>query len=335
MILPVRLAEQSYDIILDKGALEQAGELLQLDRKVFVVTDDGVPKEYAEKIAAQCAEPVVVTLPHGEASKSFAQLERLLGVMLEHSFSRKDCVLAVGGGVVGDLAGFTAACYMRGVDFYNVPTTLLAQVDSSIGGKTAVDFHGVKNVVGAFHQPKRVLIDPSVLDTLAPRQLRAGLAEAVKMATTSDATLFELLEQSDDLYADLPEIIRRSLCVKQAVVEQDPQETGLRRVLNFGHTIGHAVESCENGALLHGECVAIGMPPMCGEKVRNRLIRLLERYELPTQTTFSAAQLLPYLLHDKKRLAENIRIVKVEEIGSFAFQDMKPVEILERLGNPS
>ena len=328
MILPVNLSNQSYDIVLENGALNRAGELLRLDRKTLIVTDDGVPRQYAETVAGRCADPVIVTLPHGEASKCFAELEKLLGIMLEASFTRGGCVAAVGGGVVGDLAGFAASCYMRGVDFYNIPTTLLSQVDSSVGGKTAVDFHGVKNAVGAFYQPRRVLIDPSVLDTLDPRQLRAGLAESIKMAATSDAALFELLERSENLRADLPEIIRRSLCVKQAVVEQDPKETGLRRVLNFGHTLGHAVESYFAGELLHGECVALGMPPMCGEKVRGRMIRLLEKYGLPTRIEQTPEQLLPYLLHDKKRLAERIRTVYVEEIGSFAFRDMLPGEIL-------
>ena len=298
MIIPVNADNGCYDIVLERGSLKKAGQLLELDRRVLVVTDEGVPPEYAECVASRCREPVVVTVPCGEGSKSFEQLERLLSAMLDASFTRGDCVVAVGGGVVGDLSGFAASCYMRGIDFYNIPTTLLAQVDSSVGGKTAVNFGGVKNIVGAFYQPKKVIIDPETLKTLERRQLMAGLAEAVKMAATSSEELFELIENSEDLDADLPEIIRRSLCIKRDVVEQDPKENGLRRILNFGHTVGHAVEGFNKGRLLHGECVALGMPPMCSGEALERVTKVLKKYGLPTEIEQSADELMPYLKHD-------------------------------------
>ncbi|MBR4868020.1 MAG: 3-dehydroquinate synthase, partial [Clostridia bacterium] len=191
MILPLSLGERSYDIVIRRGVLHQASEFLQLDRKVLIVTDDGVPAEYAQTVAAQCADPLVVTLPQGESTKCMASFEQLCRAMLEHGFTRTDCVVAVGGGVMGDLAGFAAASFMRGIDFYNIPTTLLSQVDSSIGGKVAIDLDGVKNCIGAFYQPKKVLIDPNTLLTLDPRHIAAGLAEAVKMAATFDKDLFE------------------------------------------------------------------------------------------------------------------------------------------------
>ena len=242
------LEENSYGITVESGALTKAGGLFDLDRRVLVVTDDGVPEEYAEAVASQCREPYIVTLPHGEATKNFESFRQLLSEMLSHSFTRKDCVVAVGGGVIGDLSGFAAACYMRGVDFYNVPTTLLSQVDSSIGGKTAIDLDGVKNIAGAFYQPKGVLIDPETLKTLDSRQLHAGLAEAIKMAATSDAFLFKKIEESSDLQADLQTIIVGALLIKRDVVQQDPKENGLRKILNFGHTIGHAIESFGEGS---------------------------------------------------------------------------------------
>ena len=223
MIVPVKTDTWNYDIVLEPGAIKNAGELLNLNRRVLVVTDSGVPAQYAETVAAQCSEAVIVTIPQGEQSKCFDEFRHLLSEMLDKSFTRGDCVVAVGGGVVGDLSGFAASCYMRGVDFYNIPTTLLSQVDSSIGGKTAIDFGGVKNIVGAFYQPKRVIIDPEVLETLSRRQLMAGLAEAIKMAATNDAELFELIENSADLTADLPQIIYRALMIKKSVVEQDPR----------------------------------------------------------------------------------------------------------------
>lgn len=333
MIIPVNADNGCYDIVLERGSLKKAGQLLELDRRVLVVTDEGVPPEYAGCVAGQCKEPVVVTVPRGEGSKSFEQLERLLSAMLEASFTRGDCVVAVGGGVVGDLSGFAASCYMRGIDFYNIPTTLLSQVDSSVGGKTAVNFGGVKNIVGAFYQPKKVIIDPETLKTLERRQLMAGLAEAIKMAATSSAELFELIEKSEDLDADLPEIIRRSLCIKRDVVEQDPKENGLRRILNFGHTVGHAVEGFNKGRLLHGECVALGMPPMCSGEALERVTKVLKKYGLPTQIEQSADELMPYLKHDKKMTANSVKVVLVDKIGQFRICDMKPEEILGSLEN--
>lgn len=330
MVISVSLGAQSYPIILDSGVLSHAGEHLALARRVLVVTDSGVPEEYAETVAGACRQARICTVPTGESSKNMDSYQQLLGEMLALGMGRGDCVVAVGGGMVGDLAGFAAATYMRGVDFYNVPTTLLAQVDSSVGGKTAIDMNGVKNIVGAFHQPRAVLIDTDTLRSLSRRQMAAGLAESVKMAMTCDAALLELIESSSDLTADLPEIIARSLSIKAWVVEQDPTEQGLRHVLNFGHTIGHAVESCAGGKLLHGECVALGMLPMCGPALRPRLTNILRKCGLPTECGFTPRQLLPYLLHDKKAFSDGISVVLVDEPGSFRMEKQAPEEILQR-----
>ena len=330
MVISVSMGTQSYPIILDSGVLPHAGEHLALARRVLVVTDSGVPEEYAETVAGACRQARICTVPAGESSKNMGSYQQLLGEMLALGMGRGDCVVAVGGGMVGDLAGFAAATYMRGVDFYNVPTTLLAQVDSSVGGKTAIDMNGVKNIVGAFHQPRAVLIDTETLRSLSRRQMAAGLAESVKMAMTCDAALLELIESSSDLTADLPEIITRSLSIKARVVEQDPTEQGLRRVLNFGHTIGHAVESCAGGKLLHGECVAMGMLPMCGPALRPRLTNILRKCGLPTGCGFTPQQLLPYLLHDKKAFSDGISVVMVDEPGSFRMEKQAPEEILRR-----
>ncbi|MCR4904835.1 MAG: 3-dehydroquinate synthase [Clostridiales bacterium] len=323
------LGERSYDILTDPGILNRAGELLDLDRRVLIVTDSGVPAGYAEAVAHASRRPVVVTLPEGEGSKSFDCYVRLLDAMLEAGFTRHDCVAAVGGGVCGDLAGFAAATYMRGIDFYNIPTTVLSQVDSSIGGKTAVDFHGYKNTVGAFWQPKRVLADPEALSTLPPRQIANGLAEAVKMAATSDADLFRLFEE-DDPMTRLPEIIRRSLCIKKAVVEADERESGLRRILNFGHTLGHAIESTEAPNLLHGECVALGMLPMMDEEARGRMRAVLEKLGLPTTYEGDPARIAEALTHDKKSAADGIDAVYVDRIGSCRVEKTPVSVLMER-----
>ena len=313
MTLTMDLGPRSYDIFVQRGVLKEAGDLLNLDRKCLIVTDEGVPKQYAETVAAQCANPVIVTVGIGEGSKSFPVYEMLCRKLLEADFHRSDCVVAVGGGVVGDLAGFAAASFMRGIDFYNIPTTVLSQVDSSIGGKVAINLSGVKNIIGAFWQPKRVLIDPDTLYTLEPRQISNGLAEAIKMACTSDAELFGFLERNDPL-EHIEHVIVGSLKIKKAVVEQDETEKGLRKLLNFGHTIGHGIES--TGTLLHGECVGLGMLPMCAGDVRSRLLPVLKKAGLPTEVRFDKEQVWQAMQHDKKLSAGMADIVTVDEIGA-------------------
>ncbi len=322
MILHLDLPTGGYDIYLERGALARADEWLSLDRRVLIVTDEGVPPEYARTVARRCAEPVIVTVPAGEGSKSFATLEMLCRTLLEKGFTRSDCVVAVGGGVVGDLSGFAAASYMRGIDFYNIPTTVLSQVDSSIGGKVAINLDGVKNIVGAFYQPRAVIVDPEVLKTLPHRQIANGLAEAVKMALTSDAVLFEIFERGA-WERELDTVIERSLRIKKAVVEEDEKENGLRRVLNFGHTLGHGIEGAEDlHGLYHGECVALGMLPMCSEGVRARLIPVLKQLGLPTQIRGDLDKMLALAAHDKKCDGKEISVVYVDEIGHFEISKM-------------
>ena len=330
MIIPVNLGTDSYDIVLERGCIRRAGELLRLDRKVLVVTDDGVPEAYAKTVADQCGEARIETLPQGEENKNFAGFERLLRAMLDFGMTRKDCVAAVGGGVIGDMAGFAAACYMRGIDFYNIPTTVLSQVDSSIGGKTAIDLDGIKNIVGAFYQPKRVLIDPEVLETLPDRQVANGMAEAVKMAVCFDAEGFALAEGYR--IGDRPDrLIENALRIKKRVVEEDVKEQGQRRALNFGHTLGHGIESlhAENG-LYHGECVALGMLPMCSDAVRPRLKTVLERLGLPTVCGADPGRVMAAVIHDKKADHGKIMAVVCEEAGSCRIMPMTPEELRER-----
>ena len=322
MVLHLDLKENGYDIIIERGVLARAGELLHLNRRVFIVTDSGVPATYAQTVASQCKEAVVVTVPQGESTKCFASFEMLCTRLLEEGFTRSDCVVAVGGGVVGDLAGFVAASYMRGIDFYNIPTTILSQVDSSIGGKVAVDLCGVKNIVGAFYQPKRVLIDPDVLKTLPARQISNGISEAIKMSLTSDAVLFEMFE-SGAADEEIETVIERSLRIKKAVVEQDERENGLRKILNFGHTLGHGIEAEEElHGLYHGECVALGMLPMCSEQVYSRLVPVLKHWNLPTRITGDLEKMLEIAAHDKKCKGSSISVVWVEEVGAFKLMDM-------------
>lgn len=333
MIIPMELGADSYDIVLEKGALKKAGEYLNLNRRVLIVTDTGVPEIYAQTVAKACKMPVLAAIEPGEAHKTLESFQMLLRTMLENGFSRKDCVVAVGGGVVGDLAGFAASAYMRGVDFYNIPTTLLSQVDSSIGGKTAVNLDDVKNIVGAFYQPKRVLIDEETLQTLPKRQIAAGLAEAVKMSLTSDAKLFEIFE-TESIEDNLETIIERSLRIKKSVVEQDEKEQGLRKILNFGHTIGHGYESTSKGTLYHGEAVALGMLPMCSAAVRDRLVPVLEKVGLPTSwKAEDADKVFEAVTHDKKGANGRVSIVRVEEVGSFLLEDVPVEQLKSKIGS--
>lgn len=335
MILHVTTKTGGYDVTVRRGALcDRQSFNVPRGGKTLIVTDDGVPERYVKAVAAHFETPVPVTLPQGERSKSFENYALLLRTLTEHGFTRHDKAVAVGGGVVGDLCGFAAATYMRGIAFYNVPTTFLSQVDSSIGGKTAIDFCGVKNVVGAFYPPAAVIADPDVLKTLSARQLHAGVAESVKMAVTGDEDLFSLLEQSalspEEFDKNAEEIIIKSLRFKKAVVESDPEEKGLRKVLNFGHTAGHAIESEYGGTLLHGECVALGMLPLCSPEIRPRLSALLARYDLPVRVAFSPEKMAALISHDKKAEGKDdlISVVYADGIGKYTFRKASVSEIV-------
>ena len=333
MIINMNLGKDSYDIVVERGSLNRVDELINLERKVLIVTDSGVPAEYARLVGEKCKESVIATIPCGEESKCFDMYKYLLKQLLDNNFTRSDCVVAVGGGVVGDLSGFVAASYMRGIDFYNIPTTVLSQIDSSIGGKVAIDFEGIKNIVGAFYQPKKVIIDPQVLATLPQRQISNGLAEAIKMSLTSDSELFELLE-NEDIMENIDTVIVKSLNIKKNVVEQDEKETGLRKILNFGHTIGHGIESEEKlGGLFHGECVALGMIPMCSPSVRERLIPLLKKAGLPTEVKYDRDAVCSAMLHDKKFSGSNITVIKVDTVGEFIMEKITSEELAELVKN--
>ncbi len=326
----MNLAGGGYDIYIGSGGLDVFLNKADLSRRVLILTDDGVPAEYAKRVAAAAREAYIYTVPAGEGSKSIETYNAVLTFMMEHDFTRSDCAVAVGGGVCGDLCGFCAASYMRGIDFYNVATTVLAQVDSSVGGKTAVNLGNVKNIVGAFWQPKAVCAPRDVLSTLPARQISNGLAEALKMAVVFDEELFRVFESGEALER-IEEVTARSVELKCAVVERDEREGGLRKLLNFGHTIGHGIESaCGMGNLLHGECVAVGMLPMCSEKVYERLLPVLEKLSLPTHTDAAAEDILAALHHDKKVSNGLVSAVFADEIGKGYIKEVPFEELAAR-----
>ena len=340
MELTVKTDMGNYPIYIERGALARVSELFSLGgRRICVVTDSGVPEHYVRTVEKACGAALVFCFPAGEENKTFDTLRALLGELLALHFDRSDAIVAVGGGVVTDLAGFAASVYMRGIDFYNIPTTLLSQVDASVGGKTAVDFDGYKNMIGAFWQPRGVLIDPQTLDTLPRRRISDGLAEVIKMALTCNAALFERIEHSDLMPRDdgkmptqIDEIIALALAIKIYVVESDVREGGLRRVLNFGHTLGHAIESSSGlGERYHGECVALGMLPMCAEDVKERLCRVLALCGLPFELVGlpDREALLSALRHDKKVQGQAVNTIYVPRVGSFEMQKHTPEHLID------
>ena len=326
MKMIVDLKEHSYPIWIEPGCLDSLSDRIDTSRRMALIADAGIPESWIQKVQSQCPDSFVLRFAQGESSKCFLQYEALLQEMIRHDMTRKDAIIAIGGGVTGDLAGFVAATYMRGIDFYNIPTTLLAQVDSSVGGKVAIDMNEYKNIVGAFYQPKGVLIDPNVLQTLPPRQIHNGLVEALKTGLIQDPALVDLFEEET---LDLPQIIARSIAVKKRIVEQDEKETGLRKILNFGHTIGHAIESAYGlESYLHGECVAMGMLFFIEDPaLKNRVLSIYERLDLPALPAYDLQELMSYIRHDKKGKHDTISIVIVPDIGTFTIEELSYTQI--------
>ena len=333
MEIDVHASSKTYPIYMERGILARAGEVIGRKGHVFIVSDDGVDEKWRNMLKEQYSDAGMYVFENGEANKNFDTLQKILKAMQEAHVSRKDTVIALGGGVVGDMAGFASAIYMRGIPYINIPTTSLSQIDSSIGGKTAIDFNGIKNSVGAFQQPDMVLIDVDVLSTLPVRHFHNGLAEAVKEGLIRDPELFAIFEK-DDYEEHLEEIIERCLRIKKEIVENDEKETGERKLLNFGHSYGHAFESYfgMNG-YYHGECVGLGMMTILNdEEIRERLRKVLERLELPTECSYEPGKILELMKTDKKTDHDHITIVQVDEIGKGYLEDWLFEKVGKKLG---
>lgn len=332
MKLTMQTASAEYDIILERGCINRISSFINLNRKVFILTDDNIPDRWVNTVQTQCPNSTVYRVASGEESKSMQTYEKVLTACLEFHMSRKDLLIALGGGVIGDLAGFVAASYMRGIDFMSIPTTTLSQIDSSIGGKTAINLGKVKNIVGAFYHPKLVLIDFDTLSTLPERQKINGLAEAIKAGLIRNPALFELFERED--YEDhLEEIIYQSLCMKRDVVQQDEKESNLRKLLNFGHTIGHGIEAYYNlEKYLHGECVAMGMFYFITSKeLKQRLKKICTRMGLPITDDYDIQKVYEITTMDKKAADGIVSTVWVDEPGKAYIKDLPQTELLTLL----
>lgn len=332
-------ASKPYQVMIDTFLLERAGEIARTvnnGSRALIISDTNVAPLYAEPVKTSLASAgyscEVAAFPAGEEHKRAATLIDLLEKAASFEMTRSDLIVALGGGVVGDVAGFVAATYMRGIDFIQIPTTLLAMVDSSVGGKTAIDLEAGKNLAGAFWQPRAVLADIGCLGTLSDEQFADGCGEVIKHAAIADVELFEELERTpltpELLKQDLSRVaylIARNIDIKRAVVEADERESGMRKLLNFGHSIGHGVEAAEGYRLGHGTCVGIGMlaiasasvtAEVCDADVPDRLAALIRNHGLSLHFDADQEQVYREALHDKKRAGDSIDLVVPRSVGA-------------------
>ena len=344
----------AYDILLERSFASLPDEMKKLnvaDRRICVVTDSNVSKLYSQEVQELlrpiCREVSEYVIPAGEENKNLDEIKKIYVHLIEHEFDRGDMLVALGGGVTGDMTGYAAATYLRGISFVQVPTTLLAQVDSSNGGKTGVDFDSYKNMVGAFHQPSMVYINISTLKTLADDQFACGMGEVLKHGLIRDAAYYEWCIENMSEIADrdeqvLKEMVFRSVAIKGGVVQRDPKEKGERALLNFGHTLGHAIEKMKNFELGHGQCVALGCVAAAYISMKRGYLDSDEFYEIRDMMvgfdlpisfdSLSSEEIIACTRHDKKMKAGQIRFILLKSIGhAFIDTSVTDAEMLEAL----
>jgi len=304
---------KDYEIVIEKNLLDNIEEYINFPNNTLIVTDTNIPQEYIEKIIKKANKSFVYKIIPGESSKTIVTYQAIMELLLENKFTRNDLIIALGGGVVGDLTGFVAATYKRGIDFINIPTSTLSMIDSSIGGKVAVNFNDIKNVVGAFYMPKKVLISLDTLNSLPIRHYNNGLMEALKAGLIYDKELYNLFKNNK--IDEIENIIVRSLNVKKQVVETDPLEKGLRKILNFGHTIGHAIESENFDSIFHGEAIAYGMLYFLNSNLKVEVKSIIENIIGKIDYKLDIEGAMNLIANDKKCSARGVSIVRVDEIG--------------------
>ena len=347
MKIDVRTA-QPYSVTIQRGALDRVGDILAQVKKpgcrAMLISETNVAPLYGDRVAASLEQAGYrvsrFVFPAGEESKQIATVCRMYEALAQNDFTRGDFIVTLGGGVCGDMGGFAAATYLRGIPFAQVPTTLLSQVDASVGGKTGVDLPFGKNLVGAFHQPLAVIEDPDTLKTLSPHYFRDGLGEVIKYGCIQSRDLFEALEEGRAL-DDLEAVLARCVACKKELVEEDAKDTGRRMILNFGHTFGHALEKLHHFRdLSHGEAVGIGMVMACtaGERLgvtkpgtAQRVKAVLEQYGLPTQDRFSKEEVVAATALDKKSDGDTLRLILLKDIGESVIYPIRREELLSAL----
>jgi len=330
----------SYDIVIEKGISDKIGKLITEVCnccKVLIITDSNVPKEYSQKIYDNLQKigymPFIYTIPSGESSKSITNFALIHNYLAENLFSRKDLIVAVGGGVVGDLSAFVASTYMRGIKFVNVPTTMLSCIDSSVGGKTGVNLECGKNLVGTFYQPSLVVVDPLFLNSLPKDIYNDGLGEAIKYGIM-DSSVWEVLK--NDANNNIEEFIYKCLSIKKYVVEQDEKEGGLRQVLNLGHTFGHAIETLSNYTILHGIAVVKGIVIIAkyalkngeiSQEKYNEIVSVISKYDIDYTCPYSLEDLKLIMQKDKKANGGFVNLICIKDIGKVYIKNIKIDEI--------
>ncbi len=335
-------ASVDYNILIEKGSLSKSGfyarEVFPKAKQAAIITDDTVASLYLETVKESFVNAgytvSIYIFPHGEDSKSQETLFGIYDFLIENQLTRSDFIVALGGGVVGDISGFAAATYLRGIAFMQIPTTFLAAVDSSVGGKTAINIPSGKNLIGAFHQPSLVVCDTETFKTLPSETFADGVAETVKTALISSKSFFEELENGN-IQDKIDDIVAQCVSFKRDVVEEDEHDKGLRMILNYGHTLGHAIEKVTNHAVTHGHGVAMGMVLIArlgeklgyhGKELTERIINCLEIYGLPTKYDGSVPELAQAVLLDKKRSGDTLNLIFVKEIGT---AEIIPVRVMD------
>lgn len=338
-------ASEKYDCLIGENLIYNAGSLIKplcASEKIMIITDDKVAGFYLEEVKKSLKnegfEVFEYIIENGEKSKNAENFIKILNVLASNYFTRSDAMIALGGGVVGDLTGFVAACFLRGIRFFQIPTTLLAMVDSSVGGKTAIDLDAGKNLAGAFYQPKMVIADVNTLDTLDIQVFRDGCAEVIKTAAIADRKMFDYLSEAGESF-DREYVIGRCMEIKASVVEADEFDNGKRQLLNLGHTIGHAIEKCSDYEITHGQAVAIGMVMIMKASAKFELAAdkpevmsdIVAKFGLPTSCDYPADKLYEVMLADKKRKGNTVTLVIPSVIGECGLKKVSVEELREYL----
>jgi len=325
--ISIPIKDNSYDVYINRGILSDISNYIDVNRQIVIITDDFIPKTYLNTIKEKMNNPLIFEVPQGETSKSMEIAYSIIENMIDSQITRKCLVIGLGGGVIGDLSGFIASIYMRGVDFIQIPTTLLSQIDSSIGGKVGVNAINMKNAIGSFYQPKLVLIDPNTLSTLSEREFNNGMAEMIKYGMIASKSLFNDI-LAENVNKNIEDYIEKCINIKKDIVINDVYDKGDRQLLNFGHTIGHAIEKYSDFSLLHGESISLGMILMSKKyNYYNDLIKILKKYSLPVQYEYNKEQIFKYIKTDKKASQNSLNIVLVEELGTSIIKKINIKEI--------
>jgi len=323
MKITVKSSRFDYNVFIKKDLLDNIEDYIDVEKSYVIISDDNIPEKIIKKVSSKIKNSLIIKFPEGEKSKSFEEYFRIINLLIDKSITKETTIIALGGGVTGDLAGFISSTLYRGVPYIQIPTTLLAQIDSSIGGKVAINVGNIKNSVGQIYPPKLVLIDPATLETLPERHFNNGMAEMIKYGMIHSRELFNYIKNKD-VHNNLEKLIYDSIMIKKAYVEEDEYDNQKRHILNFGHTYGHAYESYYNyDKYLHGEAVALGMMKVVNKDIAEELSLILQKFSLPIKDSATKEELIDYIKRDKKAKTEGIDFVLLENIGNAYIKNIK------------